>query len=71
MPAITQAVALLEQNLNIRVICIKKYYLHSVAYQKNAADTLPVICILKCSLTDNTASTLSLQMQPDNRMVKA
>lgn len=65
MPAITQAVALLEQNLNIRVICIKKYYLHSVAYQKNAADTLPVICILKFSLTDNTASTLSLQMQPD------
>lgn len=35
------------------------------AYQKNAADTLPVICILKFSLTDNTASTLSLQMQPN------
>lgn len=65
MQTLSQAISFLEDNLDIRIECIEKYCRHSVAYQKNAADTLPVICILKFSLTDNTASTLSLQMQPD------
>lgn len=65
MTMLSQAISVLEDNLDIRIECIEKYCRHSVAYQKNAADTLPVICILKFSLTDNTASTLSLQMQPN------
>ena len=65
MLSLSQAISFLEDNLDIRIKCIEKYYSHLPAYQKNAADTLPVICILKFSLTDNTASTLSLQMQPD------
>ena len=65
MTMLSQAISVLEDNLDIRIECIEKYYRHSVAYQKNADNTLPVICILKFSLTDNTASTLSLQMQPD------
>lgn len=65
MTMLSQAISVLEDNLDIRIECIEKYYSYSDTYQKNAADTLPVICILKFSLTDNTASTLSLQMQPD------
>ena len=65
MQSISQAISSLEDNLDIQIECIEKYYSHSATYQKNAADTLPVICILKCSLTDNTASTLPLQMQPN------
>ena len=65
MQTLSQAISFLEDNLDIRIECIEKYYRHSVAYQKNAITALPVICILKFSLTDNTASTLSLQMQPD------
>ena len=55
MQTLSQAISFLEDNLDIRIECIEKYYRHSVAYQKNADNTLPVICILKFSLTDNTA----------------
>ena len=50
MTMLSQAISVLEDNLDIRIECIEKYCRHSVAYQKNAADTLPVICILKFSL---------------------